>query len=60
MAVGGGGGIIYVREDIPSREMKAHPAAINFEGIFFEINRKNPNGCYLVVITHTKIIFQII
>ena len=38
----GGGGVvtIYVREDIPSRETKAHPAAIDFEGIFFEINHK--------------------
>ena len=30
-------------EDIPSREMKARPAAINFEGIFFEINLKKDN-----------------
>ena len=36
----GGGVIIYVREDIPSREMTVHPTAINFEGIFFEINLK--------------------
>ena len=35
-----GGVIIYVREDIPSRELKAHPCTINFEGIFFEINLK--------------------
>ena len=36
----GGGVIIYFREDIPSREMTVHPTAINFVGIFFEINLK--------------------
>ena len=35
-----GGVIIYVRDDIPSRELKTHPHATNFEGIFFEINLK--------------------
>ena len=35
-----GGVIIYVREDIPSRELKTHPPTTNFEGIFFEINLK--------------------
>ena len=38
--INGGGVIIYVREDIPSRELKDHPPTINFEGIFFEINLK--------------------
>ena len=36
----GGGVIIYVREDIPTRELKSHPHLSNFEGIFFEINLK--------------------
>ena len=36
----GGGVIIYVRDDIPSRELKAHHPTINLEGIFFEINLK--------------------
>ena len=36
----GGGVIIYVREDIPSRELKNHRPTSNFEGIFFEINLK--------------------
>ena len=36
----GGGVIIYVRDDIPSRELKAHPPTINLKGIFFEINLK--------------------
>ena len=35
-----GGVIIYVREDIPSKELTDHLSPINFEGIFFEINLK--------------------
>ena len=34
----GGGVIIYVREDIPSKQLQHHPSPLNFEGIFFEIN----------------------
>ena len=37
----GGGVIIYIREDIPTKELLEHPSPINFEGIFFEINLKN-------------------
>ena len=37
----GGGVIIYVREDIPSKVLTEHPSLINLEGIFFEINLKN-------------------
>ena len=37
----GGGVIIYVREDIPARELVEHPSPKNFEGTFFEINLKN-------------------
>ena len=36
----GGGVIIYIRKDIPAKELLAHPKPINFEGIFFEINLK--------------------
>ena len=36
----GGGVIIYVREDIPCRELKEQPSPRNFEGIFLEINLK--------------------
>ena len=36
----GGGVIIYVREDIPSKELKDHTSPNNFEGIFFDINLK--------------------
>ena len=35
-----GGVIIYVRDDIPSRELKSHTSITNFDGIFFEINLK--------------------
>ena len=37
----GGGVIIYVREDVPGKELVEHPKPTNFEGIFFEINLKN-------------------
>ena len=36
----GGGVIIYVREDIPSKKMTDHKQLNTFEGIFFEINLK--------------------
>ena len=35
---GGGGVIIYVREDIPCRQLKSHNTPDNFEGIVLEIN----------------------
>ena len=39
---GGGGVVIYVRSDIPSRELKKHTSSDDFEGIFIELNfRKN-------------------
>ena len=34
----GGGVIIFVREDIPCRELFAHMTSFNIEGIFLEIN----------------------
>ena len=34
----GGGVMIYVREDIPCRELTTLPPSSNFEGIFLEIN----------------------
>ena len=34
----GGGIIIYVRDDIPCRELNDHPSPKNVEGIFLEIN----------------------
>ena len=34
----GGGIMIYVREDIPCKQLKKHKTPSNFEGIFLEIN----------------------
>ena len=34
----GGGVIIYVREDIPSKELKKHNFEKNIEGLFVEVN----------------------
>ena len=34
----GGGVVIYVREDIPSRELKQHNFTKNIEGLFVEVN----------------------
>ena len=40
----GGGVIIYIREDIPSKVLKRHNFTKNIEGIFVEINlRKTKN-----------------
>ena len=36
--INGGGVIIYVREDIPCRELKTHGVEKSVEGIFLEIN----------------------
>ena len=58
--INGGGVIIYVREDIPSKELTEHPYPINFKGIIFEINLKKKNGSYLVVSILTRIIFSIL
>ena len=33
----GGGLLVYIREDIPSKELKSHTLAEDFEGIFIEI-----------------------
>ena len=33
--------IVSIRENIPAKELIAHPKPINFEGTFFEINLKN-------------------
>ena len=34
----GGGLLVYIREDIPSKELKSHTLAEDIEGIFIEIN----------------------
>ena len=38
----GGGGLIYIREDIPCKELKSYAIELNLEGIFLEIN---PRKC---------------
>ena len=53
----GGGVIIYIRDDIPCKELSHHTPLIDFEGIFLEINLKkskwlifggyNPNKKYI-------------
>ena len=37
----GGGVIIYVRNDIPCKELTDHPLPSKLEGIFFEVNLKS-------------------
>ena len=39
----GGGVIIYVREDIPCRELKGHKPIDNIEGIFLELKLRKSN-----------------
>ena len=39
----GGGNLLYVREDIPSKMLEAD-LQVTFEGFFIEINFKNKSG----------------
>ena len=48
----GGGVFIYVREDIPSRELKIHNTPEYIESIFIEINLIKLCGIFVVAITH--------
>ena len=49
----GGGVLIYVREDIPSKPVMDHKLPHDTEGIFVELNlRKKISGCSLGHITH--------
>ena len=51
--VGGGGGtLIYSREDIPCRELTCHTFSEGIEGIFIELNFRNINGYSWVHIAH--------
>ena len=36
--INGGGNVIYVKEDIPSGELKEFDLQVNLEGVFVEIN----------------------
>ena len=44
----GGGVMIFVREDIPVKEVFCDNVALNIEGIFVEINLRKKNGYCLV------------
>ena len=48
----GGGVFIYVREDIPSRELKIHNTAEDIEIIFIEINLIKTKWLFVAAITH--------
>ena len=44
----GGGILIYVREDIPSKQLKRHNFPSDIEGIFVELNLKKVKWLLLV------------
>ena len=47
----GGGGMIYIREDIPSRLLKKHNFPVDIEGMFIEINLRKKIKKYFLVLT---------
>ena len=47
----GGGLLIYVRSDIPCKQLNEHMFSDKIEGIFIEINFGNQNGYYLLLTT---------
>ena len=47
----GGGILLYIREDIPSKILKFEPVQNNFEGFFVEINLRKKSGFFLAHIT---------
>ena len=52
---GGGGVMIYVREDIPSRVLTNHPGDKNIEGIFLEINLRKTKWLLFGGYNHNKL-----
>ena len=48
----GGGIIIYVREDIPTKILTKHNLPEDIEGIFLEINFESSNGYSVEFIIH--------
>ena len=54
----GGGGFIYVREDIPSRELKIHNTPVDIESIFIEINLIKTKWLFWAAITHLAILIN--
>ena len=51
----GGGVIIYVREDIPCRELTTLPSSSNIEGIFLEINLRKSKWFVFGGYNHNKL-----
>ena len=49
----GGGILLYIREDIPSKILKFEPVQNNFEGFFVEINLRKKSG-FLAHITQLE------
>ena len=54
----GGGIIVYIRDDIPSKELKSNYMPNDIEGYFIELNLRRKNGFYLLVIIQIKITSQ--
>ena len=52
----GGGIMLYVREDIPSKLLRVETSPT--EGLYVEINLREKNGCFIAPITLTKITFN--
>ena len=53
-----GGGLLYLREDIPSKQIKLKFIEIEaFEGFFVEINLRKKSGFFAALITQIKINF---
>ena len=52
----GGGIMLYVREDIPSKLLRVETSPT--EGLYVEINFREKNGCFIAPITLTKITFN--
>ena len=46
----GGGILVFVREDIPSKELSKHTQPSDIEGIFLEINLRKQDGYCLLAI----------
>ena len=44
--------LLYIREDIPSKELRLFNMLENLESIFVEIKLFKPNGLFINIITH--------
>ena len=52
--INGGGIMIYIRDDIASKELKSQSTTTNLEGIFIEINLRNKKWLLFGGYNHTK------